>query len=65
MNPSWKDYYEKTKALPPRPQRLEKVNEAAVRAWAADKLKIEISGRLSKLVAATDEQQVHVKLKAA
>jgi hypothetical protein len=46
-------------------KRLEKVNEVAVRAWAADKLKIEISGRLSKLVAATDEPQVPVKLKAA
>jgi len=46
-------------------KRLEKVNEAAVRAWAADKLKIEISGRLSKLVAATDEHQAHVRLKSA
>lgn len=38
-------------------KRLEKVNEVGVRAWAADKLKLEISGRFSKLIGISEEQE--------
>ena len=45
-------------------KRLEKVNEIGVRAWAADKLKLEISGRFSKLIGISEEQ-VPIILNAA
>lgn len=45
-------------------KRLEKVNEVGVRAWAADKLKLEISGRFSKLIGIGEEQEA-VTLNAA
>lgn len=45
-------------------KRLDKVNEIAVRTWAAEQLKLEISGRFSKLIGASNEQE-HVTIKAA
>jgi DNA-binding transcriptional regulator YiaG len=45
-------------------KRLDKVNEIAMRTWAADRLKLEISGRLSKLVSDSGDQE-HVTIKAA
>ena len=45
-------------------KRLDKVNEVVVRTWAAEQLRLEISGRLSKLVGVSNEQE-RVTLKAA
>jgi hypothetical protein len=45
-------------------KRLDKVNEIAVRTWAAEQLKLEISGRFSKLIGISTEQE-HVTIKAA
>jgi len=45
-------------------KHLDKVNEIALRTWAADKLNLDIPGRFSKLISIHDEQEP-VKIKAA